>query len=223
MVSALIRAVLSRTRERLHHSNMDTQDPAARSPGPVPFGRYLPPEARVLRPRAHDRTTSNGPIHLPLIDGHIVFRELLALRLAQEPDFLVIAEAGSLAEIRQVLSRVEVDVALVELALADGGGVELIRDLRADHREARVLVLTASEDRHEHAATFAAGAAGVLRKWFCGRYYRRHPPGVCGRCSPLIPRGRWESTPGRRSLCWSPTTAELGSAATAPRRWCVPE
>jgi CheY-like chemotaxis protein len=164
MVSALIRAVLPRTRERLLHSNIDTQDPAARSPGQVPFERYLPPEARVLRPRAHDRTTSNGPIHLPLIDGHIVFRELLALRLAQEPDFLVIAEAGSLAEIRQVLSRVEVDVALVELALADGGGVELIRDLRTHNPEARVLVLTASEDRHAHAAAFAAGASGVLRK-----------------------------------------------------------
>ena len=64
---------------------------------------------------------SDGPIRLLLVDDHIAFRELLALRLAQEPDFLVIAEASSLAEIRQVLSRVTVDVALVDLALVDGG------------------------------------------------------------------------------------------------------
>jgi two-component system nitrate/nitrite response regulator NarL len=107
---------------------------------------------------------SDGPIHLLLVDGHIAFRELLALRLAQEPDFLVIAEASSLAEIRQVLSRVAVDVALVDLALSDGSGMALIRDLRALNPEARVLVVTASEDRHEHALAFAAGASGVLSK-----------------------------------------------------------
>jgi hypothetical protein len=59
---------------------------------------------------------------LLLVDGHIAFRELLALRLAQEPDFRVVAEASSLAEIRQELRQVAVDVALVELALPDGGG-----------------------------------------------------------------------------------------------------
>jgi DNA-binding NarL/FixJ family response regulator len=101
---------------------------------------------------------------LLLVDGHIAFRELLALRLTQEPDFQVMAEAGSLAEIGQVLSRVEIDVALVDLTLANGEGVELIQDLRTRNPEARVLVVTASEDRHEHAWAFAAGASGVLSK-----------------------------------------------------------
>ena len=107
---------------------------------------------------------SDSPIRLLLVDGHTAFRELLALRLTQEPDFRVVAEASALAEIRQELRRVAVDVALVELALPDGGGVELIRDLRAVHREARVLVLTASEEQHERAVAFAAGASGVLSK-----------------------------------------------------------
>jgi DNA-binding NarL/FixJ family response regulator len=107
---------------------------------------------------------SDAPIRLILVDDHTAFRELFAQRLAQEPDFRVVAEASSLAEIRQVVSRVAVDVALVDLALADGGGVELIRDLRTLNPEARVLVVTASEDQHEHAWAFAAGASGVLRK-----------------------------------------------------------
>jgi DNA-binding NarL/FixJ family response regulator len=107
---------------------------------------------------------SDGPIHLLLVDGHTLFREVLALRLAQEPDFRVVAEARSLAEIRQELRQVAVDVALVELALPDGSGVELIHDLRTLNPEARVLVLTASEDRHEHAVAFVAGVSGVLRK-----------------------------------------------------------
>ena len=107
---------------------------------------------------------SDSPIRLLLVDGHTAFRELLAHRLTQEPDFRVVAEASSLAEIRQELRRVAVDVALVELALPDGGGVELIRDLRTRNPEARVLVLTASEEQHERAVAFAAGASGVLSK-----------------------------------------------------------
>ena len=42
--------------------------------------------------------------------------------------------------------------------------MELIHDLRTLNPEARVLVLTASEDRHEHAVAFAAGASGVVSK-----------------------------------------------------------
>ena len=107
---------------------------------------------------------SDDSIRLLLVDGHIAFRELLAQRLAQEPDFLVVAEASSLAEIRPVVSQVEVDVALVDLVLERGGGADLIRDLRTLNREARVLVVTASEDPHEHAWAFTAGASGVLSK-----------------------------------------------------------
>jgi DNA-binding NarL/FixJ family response regulator len=107
---------------------------------------------------------SDGPIHLILVDGQIAFRELLALRLAQEPDFLVVAETSVLAEIRPVLRQVAVDVALVELAPPDGGGVDLICDLHALNPEARVLVLTATEDRREQALAYAAGASGVLSK-----------------------------------------------------------
>jgi DNA-binding NarL/FixJ family response regulator len=107
---------------------------------------------------------SDDPIRLILVDGLTAFRELLALRLTQEPDFTVVAEAGSLAEIRQMLSRVAVDVALVDLAPPDGGSVDLIRDLHALNPEARVLVLTATEDRREQALAYAAGASGVLSK-----------------------------------------------------------
>ena len=106
---------------------------------------------------------SEGAVRLLLLDDHTSFRELLALRLAQEPDFTVVAEASSLEEIRQVLSRVEVDLALVDLALVDGGA-ELIRDLRTLNPEARVLVVTASQDPQEPAAAFTAGASGVLSK-----------------------------------------------------------
>ena len=100
-----------------------------------------------------------------LLDDHTFFRELLALRLAREPDLAVVAEASSLAEARQVLRQVEIDVALVDLNLPDGSGVDLIRDLRAANPAAPILLLTASGDRRSYAGAVTAGASGVLTSY----------------------------------------------------------
>ncbi|HLL51561.1 MAG TPA: response regulator transcription factor [Thermomicrobiales bacterium] len=107
---------------------------------------------------------SDREIRLLLLDDHTSFRELLSLRLAHEPDLAVVAEAGSLAKAQEVLRRVAVDIALVDLELPDGSGVEVIRDLRAVNPQAQALLLTASVDRYEYAAAVAAGASGVLSK-----------------------------------------------------------
>jgi DNA-binding NarL/FixJ family response regulator len=103
-------------------------------------------------------------IRVLLLDDHTSFRELLALRLAREPDLAVVVEASSLAEGRQAVSQVEADVALIDLDLPDGSGVELIRDLRTVNPQAQAVLLTASGDRHLHAEAIAAGASGVLSK-----------------------------------------------------------
>ena len=103
-------------------------------------------------------------IRVLLVDDHASSREPLALLLEREPDLMVIAQAGSLEEARRELERVEVDVALVDLDLPDGSGVELIRDLRRTNPEGQVLVVTASGDRGMHAQAIVAGASGVLHK-----------------------------------------------------------
>ena len=103
-------------------------------------------------------------IRILLVDDHASSREPLALLLEREPDLMVVAQAGSLAEARGALERTAVDVALVDLDLPDGSGVELIRDLRRTNPEAQVLVVTASADRGMHARAIATGAAAVLHK-----------------------------------------------------------
>ena len=103
-------------------------------------------------------------IRILLVDDHTSSREPLALLLEREPDLIVVAQAGSLAEARQTLDRVEVDVALVDLGLPDGSGEELIRVLRTTKPGAQVLVVTACADRAVHAHAIVVGAAGVLHK-----------------------------------------------------------
>jgi DNA-binding NarL/FixJ family response regulator len=79
-----------------------------------------------------------------------------------EPDMQVVAQAGSLAEARRVLK--DVDVAVVDLDLPDGSGVDLVGELRAANPHGSVLVLTASAVRMTLARAVEAGAAGVMNK-----------------------------------------------------------
>ena len=101
---------------------------------------------------------------LLLVEDHASFRQTLALVLDGEPDFEVVAQAGTVAEAREVMGDREADLGVVDLSLPDGEGVELIEELREANPHFAALVLTASLDRAEHARAVEAGAAGVLHK-----------------------------------------------------------
>ena len=97
-----------------------------------------------------------------LVDDHSAFREPLAFMFDREPEFEVVAQAGSVSEARRVLENI--DLAVVDLKLPDGDGTELISELRAANPHGAVLVLTATADRETYARAVEAGAAGVLHK-----------------------------------------------------------
>jgi DNA-binding NarL/FixJ family response regulator len=104
-----------------------------------------------------------------LVDDHTSFRQPLAFMLEREPDLTVVAQAGSLAEAREVLRGAHedgpgVDVAIVDLELPDGFGTEFVAELLADDPDVHVLVLSAFSDKGTLALAVEAGAAGVLHK-----------------------------------------------------------
>jgi DNA-binding NarL/FixJ family response regulator len=99
-----------------------------------------------------------------LVEDHASFRQTLAFIFDQEPEFEVVAQAGSLAEARRAALGLRADLGVIDLSLPDGEGVELIRELREANREFAALILTASLDKAEHARAVEAGAAGVLHK-----------------------------------------------------------
>lgn len=105
-------------------------------------------------------------IRILLVDDHAATREPLAFMLDQEPDLEVVAQAGSLAEARQVLddSGSSVDLALVDLGLPDGSGEELIPELRQVNPDALALVLTYFSEPERLARAVTAGASGILHK-----------------------------------------------------------
>ena len=116
--------------------------------------------------REDSRQDSVGRIRVMLLDDHHTFRQPLALMLGWEPDIAVVAEAGSLAEAREILEdeSVEVDVAMVDLDLPDGSGTEFVMDLSTARPDALALVLSAFSEHERLARAIKAGAAGVMHK-----------------------------------------------------------
>ena len=100
-----------------------------------------------------------------LVEDHRAFSEGLAFMLDREPDLRVVGRTDSAAECHQYLSGSEgFDVAVVDLYLADGEGIELIDEMRQSCPGVPVLVLTVSVDPADHARAKEAGADEVVSK-----------------------------------------------------------
>lgn len=101
---------------------------------------------------------------LLIVDDHPAFREAIAYLLDREPGLSVTGRAGTLAEAMAQIEERPFDLATVDLDLPDGFGGDLIRPLRRRNPDAAALVLTASQDRFEHARAIEAGAAQAMLK-----------------------------------------------------------
>lgn len=101
-----------------------------------------------------------------LLEDHASFRKAFASILDREPDLEVVGQAGSLTEARDGAWKdpSEVDVAVVNLMLPDGSGIELIREMRQAEPDIPTMVLTISRDTEVHAWASKMGADKVLTK-----------------------------------------------------------
>ena len=101
-------------------------------------------------------------IRILVVDDHAEFRQAFAGLLESQPDMEVVGTAGSLAEARTMLSGV--DVALLDRGLPDGDGLELIGELRALNRGARIFVTSSTAEMIHPTDAIEAGADGVIDK-----------------------------------------------------------
>jgi DNA-binding NarL/FixJ family response regulator len=136
-------------------------------PEPVPHWERVKSRPRAICPTRKDRASTHHErvgqeIRVVLVDDHLSFRQPLAFMLMREADITIIGQAGTVADARPLLP--QADIALVDLDLPDGEGVELIHDLRAINPQAIALLLTASASNVAMARAVEAGAAGVLHK-----------------------------------------------------------
>jgi DNA-binding NarL/FixJ family response regulator len=102
-------------------------------------------------------------IRILLVDDHEIVRRGLRELLEAEGDLEVVAQAGSLDE-ALVLDISHVDVAVLDVRLPDGSGVDLCRQLRTERPELGCLMLTSFADNEALNASVLAGARGYVLK-----------------------------------------------------------
>ena len=99
-----------------------------------------------------------------LVDDHAVVRNGLAELINQAPDLIVCGEAGSAEEALPLIDAAKPDIAIVDLALGETGGLELLKSLKARHPELPTLVLSMHDEAYYAERCLRAGAKGYIMK-----------------------------------------------------------
>jgi two-component system response regulator DevR len=109
-------------------------------------------------------TESEHTVRVFLLDDHEVVRQGIAAMLETQPDFAIVGEASTAAEALAKVPALRPDVAVLDLRLPDGDGVQVCRDLRAQLPELACLMLTSYADDEALFESVMAGAAGYVLK-----------------------------------------------------------
>ncbi|WP_336082765.1 response regulator transcription factor [Nocardia sp. SSK8] len=99
-----------------------------------------------------------------LVDDHEIVRRGVAELLALEPDLEVIGEAGTYAQALARIPALRPDVAVLDVRLPDGSGIELCRELLSADPAPRCLILTSFTDEQAMLDAILAGASGYVVK-----------------------------------------------------------
>lgn len=99
-----------------------------------------------------------------LVDDHEVVRRGLVDLLSADPELVVIGEAGSVSEAMARIPALQPDVAVLDVRLPDGNGIELCRDLLSLLPELRCLMLTSFTSDEAMLEAILAGASGYVVK-----------------------------------------------------------
>jgi DNA-binding NarL/FixJ family response regulator len=99
-----------------------------------------------------------------LLDDHEIVRRGLRELLEAEDDLVVVGEAGTAEEAYGRIPATTPDVAVLDVRLPDGDGIEVCREIRSKHPEISCIMLTSFSDDEAVYAAIMAGAAGYLLK-----------------------------------------------------------
>lgn len=99
-----------------------------------------------------------------IVEDHPVMRQGYAALLEIEMGLETCGETGSVPEARQEIPELEPDLAIVDLSLQEGSGLELIKDLQNSRPDLPILVVSVHEEALYAERVLRAGASGYLAK-----------------------------------------------------------
>jgi two-component system, NarL family, response regulator DevR len=104
------------------------------------------------------------PIRVFLLDDHEIVRRGLADLIGLEKDMEVVGEAGSVHDALVRIPATRPDVAVLDVRLPDGSGVQVCREIRSTMPEVSALMLTSYSDDEALFDAIMAGASGYVLK-----------------------------------------------------------
>ena len=125
--------------------------------------------AGVFCVAGRDWQTRPMAIRVFLLDDHEVVREGIRSLLESDEDIEVVGEASTADEAMARIPLVNPDVAILDVRLDDGNGIEVCRDVRSIMPDLVCLMLTSFADDEALYAAVMAGAAGYVLKTIKGR------------------------------------------------------
>lgn len=99
-----------------------------------------------------------------MVDDHPLVREWLTTLINKQPDLLVCGEAGEAPQALQAITVTKPDLAVVDITLKSGSGIELIKNLKAVLPNLGILVLSMHDDTLYAERALRAGAKGYIMK-----------------------------------------------------------
>ena len=120
--------------------------------------------AQGARSRGPERRSGVAP-RVVVVDDHEVVRAGVRTAIAQVGcGCVVVGEAGTVAEAYEVIEQTAPDIAIIDVVLPDGDGIQLCRELRVRRPETACLLLTSFPDPGAMLSAALAGAAAYLAK-----------------------------------------------------------
>ena len=99
-----------------------------------------------------------------IVDDHPIVRQGLRRMIETEPDLVVCGEVQTEREARAAIRALSPDVVIVDISLAQGDGLELVRDVHAQRPDLPMLVLSMHDESIYAERLIAAGASGYIMK-----------------------------------------------------------
>ena len=109
-------------------------------------------------------TKAASATRILIVEDHPLMREGLIALLSQQRDFVVCGEASGVAEARRLVASTSPDLAIIDLKLSDGSGIELIKELKAGSPNVKLLTLSMQDESLYAERAMRAGAAGFVNK-----------------------------------------------------------
>ncbi|MBI5388145.1 MAG: response regulator transcription factor [Verrucomicrobia bacterium] len=114
--------------------------------------------------RVNPTTRKNGKTRILLIDDHAILRQGLAQLINQEPDLSVCGQAEEAPKGFELAGSLKPDVAVVDISLKGGNGLELIKNLKASYPNLPLLVLSMHDESLYAERVLRAGSLGYIMK-----------------------------------------------------------